>query len=59
MPQIHPDPILPPSVVKNALVDPVSVSRFSSFPPLPCPQPWVSSWEVEVWTRKGGWIFAR
>jgi hypothetical protein len=40
MPQIRPDPILSPSVVKNALVDPISfpnflLSRVSSFPPLP------------------------
>ena len=38
MPQIHPDPILPPSVVKNALVDPIPFLNFllspvSSFPP--------------------------
>ncbi len=32
--QIHPDPILSPSVVKNALVDSIRffISRFSTFP---------------------------
>ena len=41
MPQIHPDPILPPSVVKNALVDsdlsfPIfHFPKFHLFRPLP------------------------
>ncbi len=39
MPQIHPDPILSPSVVKNALVDPVLSFPIFSFPNFPLFRP--------------------